>query len=74
MKKVTTAKSFITPERLLPTESANELYCRRVYYQTMTWMWLERDIDPLEWGWRMEDRKLVPTMSDKKAASDALLK
>ncbi|KAJ8028173.1 hypothetical protein HOLleu_30339 [Holothuria leucospilota] len=73
-KKVASAKSFITSERLPPTDSASKFHCRRVYYQTMAWMGLESDIDPLEWGWRQVDNKLVPIMSDKKAAPDVLLK
>ncbi|KAK4298605.1 hypothetical protein Pmani_008001 [Petrolisthes manimaculis] len=31
-KKVVSASSFVTPERLPPTESATRLHCRRVYY------------------------------------------
>eukprot|EP00794_Sanderia_malayensis_P002032 gene2032-2311_t len=34
-KKVATAKSFVTPERLPPTSSATEFHSLRVYYQVM---------------------------------------
>ncbi|KAG1669042.1 Tryptophan 5-hydroxylase 2 [Nymphon striatum] len=73
-KKIAAAKSFITPERLPPTESATKFHCLRVYYQTMTWMGMESGIDPLDWGWKLEDNQLVPIMPDMNAAPDALLK
>ena len=37
-KKVVSASSFVTPERLPPTESATKLHCRRAYYQVMVWV------------------------------------
>ena len=35
-KKVTSAKSFLLPEHLTPTDSASKFHRLRVYYQTMT--------------------------------------
>ena len=40
----------------------------------MTWMGLRGKINPIEWCWRLVDNKLVPMMSDKKAAPDTPLK
>ncbi|KAG1653773.1 Pyruvate dehydrogenase phosphatase regulatory subunit, mitochondrial [Nymphon striatum] len=40
----------------------------------MTWMGMESGIDPLDWGWKLEDNQLVSIMSDMNAAPDALLK
>jgi len=37
-RKVVSASSFVTPERLPPAESATKLHSRRVYYQIMTWI------------------------------------
>ncbi len=34
-KKIITAKSFVTPERLPPTESSTKYHCQRVYFQIM---------------------------------------
>jgi hypothetical protein len=34
-KKVLHSSSFVTPERLPPTESATKFHCRRTYYQIM---------------------------------------
>ncbi|KAG1691496.1 hypothetical protein GQR58_007434 [Nymphon striatum] len=48
-KQIAAAKSFVTPERLPPTESATKFHCLRVYCQTMTWMGMESGIDPLDW-------------------------
>ena len=37
-KKVATAKTFVTPERLPPTTSATHLHSRRTYLQVMEWL------------------------------------
>ena len=37
-KKVATAKTFVTPERLPPTTSATNLHSRRTYLQVMEWL------------------------------------
>ena len=73
-KKVAAAKSFVTPERLPPTESATKFHCLRVYYQVMVWMGMEGDLDPLDWGWGLEDNRFVPIMTAMNAAPDTLLK
>ena len=74
MKKVVCAKSFVTPERLPPTESATKFHCLRVYYQVMVWMGMEGDLDPLDWGWNLENNQYVPIMTAMNAAPDTLLK
>ncbi|KAJ8348578.1 hypothetical protein SKAU_G00271670 [Synaphobranchus kaupii] len=43
-KRVVSASSPVTPERLPPTESATKLHCRRAYYQIMVWMGKEGGI------------------------------
>ena len=73
-KKVAAAKSFVTPERLPPTKSATTFHCFRVYYQILVWMGFESDLDPLDWGWRLEDGRMVPIMTAMDAAPDNLLK
>ena len=40
----------------------------------MTWMGMDSDVDPLNWGWRLEDNQLIPIMSDMNAAPDTRLK
>jgi len=49
-KKVVSSSSFVTPERLPPTESATKLHCCKVYYQIMVWMGMEEDMDAMNWG------------------------
>jgi len=73
-KKVISATSFVTPERLPPTESATKLHCRRAYYQIMVWMGMAQDMDAMSWGWKVEDNQFVPVMSKMNAAPDNLLK
>ena len=36
MKKIASAKSFVMPEHLPPTESVSKFHSFSVYYQTMT--------------------------------------
>ena len=74
VKKITSAKSFVTPERLPPTASSTKFHCLRTYYQIMVWMEKEGGIDVINWGWKLEDNKLVPIMTEMKAAPDNLLK
>ena len=72
-KKVVSSSSFVTPERLPPTESATKLHCCRVYYQIMVWMGMEEGMDPMKWGWKLLDNRFVPLMSRMNAAPDSLL-
>ena len=37
-KKAVSVSSFVTPERLPPTEVASQFQCRWVYYQIVVWM------------------------------------
>ena len=73
-KKVVTAKSFVTPERLPPTSSAARFHSLRVYYQLMVWSGLDGGMHAVDWGWHEHDGRLVPTMLDGQAAPDDLLK
>ncbi len=74
VKKIASAKSFVTPERLPPTASSSQFHCLRVYYQIMVWIGREDNMDVMEWGWKLEDNRLAPTMSETNAAPDNLLK
>ena len=73
-KKVVSASSTVTPERLPPTESATKFHCRREYYQVMVWMGTEDGMDALNWGWSLQDNSFVPLMSTMNVAPDSLLK
>ena len=73
-KKVSSAKSFVKPEKLPPTTSAAKLHSRRVYYQVMFWLGMDRNMEPKDWGWKIEDNHLLPVMMNQKPAPDSLLK
>ena len=73
-KKVVSTSSFVTPERLPPTEDATKLHCRRVYYQVMVWMGTDDGLDATDWGWNQQGNHYIPIMSKMNAAPDRLLK
>lgn len=73
-KKVVSATSFVTPERLPPTASATKFHSLRVYFQIMMWLGEEAELDPINWGWKCEGNKLIPIMCDKNPAPENLLK
>jgi hypothetical protein len=55
-KKVVTSSTFVATERLPPTYSSTKFHSRRVYFQVMMWMDCARNLDPINWGWRLDDR------------------
>ena len=73
-KKVARAQSFVTPERLPPTQSACKFHALRTYYQVMQWMGHANDMEPTEWGWKADGNSLVPVMMDKCPAPELLLR
>ena len=50
IKKVATAQTFVTPERLPPTSPATRFHSQRVYFQIMVWMGMANEMNPTEWG------------------------
>ena len=73
-RKVVTDKSFANPEHPLPNKSSNLFHCLRMQYQTMTWMSAASKMNPISWGWKLDDDELVSKMCDMNFASDILLK
>jgi len=73
-KKVSSAKSFVKPEKLPPTVSTAKFHSQRSFYQIMVWMKKDGNMDPKDWGWKREDDILLPVMTDQKPAPDRLLK
>ena len=68
-KKVVSASSFVSPERLPPTESATKLHFRSWSWQEKRRVWI-----PGTGPWNLKDNRLVPVMSTMNAAPDNLLK
>jgi len=53
------------PERLPPTERAAFYHILRVHLQVITWVNLTADeLDPTLWGWKLEDNRLAPIMTN----------
>ena len=72
-KKVATAKTFVTPERLPPTTSATHLHSRRTYLQVMERLGKNYGVQPTEWGWAVQGDKLVPLVMKDSPAPNSLL-
>ena len=71
-KKMATAEAFFPPERLPPRSSATSFHSQRVYFQIMVWMGKASEMDPIEWGWKLENDQLVPVMTQNNVAPDKL--
>ena len=69
-----TAKGDILPEKFPPTPRAGYCDSLRVHLQVMTWeSRREINLDPLEWGWKLNENSLVPIMTDLDPAPSHLL-
>lgn len=56
----------LIPSKLPPTERAAWFHSLRVYLQVTQWKTLmETQMNALEWGWKLEDGKMVPVMTDQ---------
>lgn len=70
--KVKTAKSCIKVQSLPPTEAATHYHHLRVYLQTQIWLGND-SLDPLQYGWKKVNQKLVPQTTDLEVAPMELL-
>ena len=69
------AKGEVKPENLPPTYSAAFNHSLRVHQQIITWETLGvTSPNPLDWGWKAEDGKLIPIQTDEPVAPLDLLK
>ena len=75
MEMVTSRKSSLAPQKLPPTERAAHFHSLRVHLQVVLWRNLAtHDLDPRQWGWRLDGTVLAPVMTDQDAAPESLLK
>ena len=75
MEMVSSAKTSIDPQKLPPTERAAYFHSLRVHLQVILWKRLTNaDLDPQQWGWKLNGAVLTPVMTDKEVAPESLLK
>ena len=73
-QQMVSENSKFQPESLPPTERAIVFHSFRVHLQTCIWKYLDLHcLDPLHWGWKMVDGKLLPIKTDIEAAPEYLL-
>lgn len=70
-QKVAANISFVHPQTLPPTASAAKYHSYRVYYQVQEWTG-RMGLNPLDWGWHVENKQLVPTTMDLPPAPPSL--
>jgi hypothetical protein len=72
---ITSDRAHIDPSVLPPSPRAAYYHGLRVYHQVRIWRSLiDRDIDPLDWGWKLKDGVFSPIATDEKAGPEDILK
>jgi len=63
------------PETLAPSEGAASVHALRAHYQAVVWVSLgQTQLDPTDWGWKLESNALVPVQLIGEVAPSDLLK
>ena len=70
-QKVGSNASCIQPQQLPPTSAAARYFSYRIYHQVQAWRGF--DLPATEWGWKLTGSTLIPVMTDKDVAPQALL-
>ena len=66
--------SALKPEKLPPSDRAAWFHVLRVYLQVPEWnRQMECTSNLQEWGWKLDDERFMPIMTDKAPAPDELL-
>jgi len=71
-QKVAKSTKWVHPRTLPPTEAAMMYHSLLVYHQVQVWIG-RTNMDPLEWGWKNNQGKLVPIMTHLPPARKDLL-
>ena len=77
MDAVASNSASLDPQKLPPTERAAYYHSLRVHLQIIVWKKLlngHDDLNPQEWGWRLDRGVLISIMTDLDAAPERLLK
>ena len=69
--KVTASTICVQPRSRPPSSGATQYHSLRVYRQVRVWQ--GHKLDPLQWGWKIKDQKLVPLQTDVLPAPKHLL-
>ena len=72
-KIVARAKVYVMYERVPLTSRACKFISLRAYYQVMEWIGRSDEVEPSEWGWRVEGEKCIPGMKYKSSVPDVIL-
>ena len=73
-EKAATNTMCIQPQTLPPTSAAAKYHNLCVYFQIQEWKSCGGELQPLEWGWKKNERMLMPVLTDMPPAPDELLK
>ena len=67
---------ILEPEKLPPTERAAVFHGLRVHHQVINWKMLDHtvNLNPLDWGWKIEKGNMCPITTDNPVAPDNVLK
>ena len=75
MKTVATSKTPVKPQSLPPTENAARYHFLRIHLQVIEWKTLMTlELNPIDWGWQLENGKYEPIMTDLSPAPDNISK
>ena len=67
--KMASGSTSVKPESLPPSKRAAHHHALRVYLQVNEWNTLqENNLNPEDWGWKLEDGGFVPIMTDESPA------
>ena len=72
MEMVLSSKASLDPQKPSPTERVAHYHSLRVHSEVI--MLSNNDLDPKQWGWKLEGSAFAPIMTDLDAAPESLLK
>lgn len=72
-EKTTSSTAAVEPRVLPPTSAAAKYHSLRVYQQVQVWLGHGQDVPPEQWGWKINEEKMVPFLTDKPPAPQELL-
>ena len=68
--RMASGSTSVKPESKPPSKRAAYFHSLRVYLQVQEWNNL--NLNPKNWGWRLEETKFIPIMTEKSLAPEEL--